>query len=114
MKRQKILDRVKRHVRRDDRVIVLAGKDRGKVGKIIRVVTKKNRVYVEKINMIKRHARPSQANPQGGIIEREGPVQISNVMVVCPGCGEPTRSKRVDLEGRRVRACKKCGEIIDR
>ncbi len=114
MSRVKLQTRTKRHVRKGDSVLVLAGKNKGKVGKILRMAPKKSRVYVEKVNMVKRHSRPTQANPQGGIVEKEGPIHISNVMLVCPGCGKPTRIKKVDLEGRRARACKKCGEIVDR
>lgn len=103
------------HVRRGDTVLVIAGKERGKRGKVLVVLPGKGRVIVEKINMIKRHQRPTQKLRQGGIIEREGPVHLSNVMVVCGKCDRPTRT-RIQLlaEGKRARACKRCGEIIDR
>lgn len=103
------------HVRRGDTVLVIAGKERGKRGKVLVVLPNKGRVIVEKVNMIKRHQRPTQKLRQGGIIEREGPVHLSNVMVVCGKCDRPTRT-RIQLlaEGKRARACKRCGEIIDR
>ena len=105
--------RPKLKIKKDDKVLVIAGKDRGKVGKVLRVLPDKGRVVVEKINMVKRHTRPS-ANSQGGILEKEAPIHISNVMLVCDKCGKPTRVGRRQLpEGRRVRFCKKCGEQLD-
>ncbi len=103
------------HVRRGDTVLVIAGKERGKRGKVLIVLPAKRRVIVEKVNMIKRHQRPTQKLRQGGIIEREGTLHLSNVMVVCSKCGRPTRTVVQALqEGKKARACKRCGEIIDR
>jgi large subunit ribosomal protein L24 len=103
------------HVRRGDTVAVLAGKERGKRGKVLRVLPETGRVLVEHVNMIKRHQRPTQRLRQGGIIEREGYIHLSNVMVVCGKCDRPARSasRRLD-DGRKVRLCKRCGESIDK
>jgi large subunit ribosomal protein L24 len=103
------------HVHRDDNVKVLAGRDRGKTGRVIRVFAKGDRVLVEKVNLVKRHTRPSQQVPQGGIVEKESPVHVSNLMVVCNKCGKPTRVAHKKLaDGKKVRLCKKCGEILDK
>jgi large subunit ribosomal protein L24 len=101
------------HVKKKDLVTVVAGKEKGKSGRILSVLPKKDRIIVEKVNMIKRHTRPNAKQRQGGIVEREGPIHISNVMLVCTKCNKPTRlASRVLDEGKRVRVCKKCGEII--
>jgi large subunit ribosomal protein L24 len=87
----------------------------GKIGTVLKVDTEKGRVIVEKVNMIKRHSRPSPQTGQGGIVEKEAPLNISNVMVVCDKCTEPTRiGKRLLEDGSKVRICKKCGEPMDR
>ncbi len=102
-------------VRRGDTVAVLAGKERGKRGKVLRVIPEQGRVLVEHVNMIKRHQRPTQKLRQGGIIEREGFVHLSNVMVVCGKCDRPARTAtQILADGRKVRVCKRCGETIDR
>jgi large subunit ribosomal protein L24 len=104
-----------RHVRRGDTVAVLAGKERGKRGKVLAVLRDKNRVLVEHVNMIKKHQRPTQKLRQGGIIEREGPIHLSNVMVVCGKCARPARtSTQTFADGRKVRVCRRCGETIDK
>ena len=96
-------------------MLVIAGKERGKRGKVLFVLPGKRRVVVEKVNMIKRHQRPTQKLRQGGIIEREGAVHLSNVMVVCGKCDRPTRTAvQIFAEGKKARVCKRCGEIIDR
>lgn len=103
------------HVHRDDNVKILAGRDRGKTGRVIRVFTKTEKVLVEKVNLVKRHTRPSQQVPQGGIVEKEAPVHVSNLMVVCNKCGKPTRVAHKKLANeQKVRLCKKCGEILDK
>jgi large subunit ribosomal protein L24 len=103
------------HVRRGDTVAVIAGRERGKRGKVLRVLPIGGRVLVEKINMIKKHQRPTQKLRQGGIIERESPLALSNVLVVCSRCDKPSRSGIKTLaDGRKVRVCKRCGESIDR
>lgn len=100
-------------LRKGDKVKVIAGKDKGKEGKVLRVVPETGRAVVEGVQMLKKHARPSQKNPQGGIVEMEGTIHLSNLMLVCPGCGEPTRVSRRRENGIRVRVCKKCGKDID-
>jgi large subunit ribosomal protein L24 len=103
------------HVRKGDTVVVLTGKDRGKRGKVLRVLPKENRVVVEGVNKQKKHQRPSPKVLQGGIITREGPIHASNVMVYCMKCHRPTRVGRVRLaDGTRARVCKACGEQLDR
>jgi large subunit ribosomal protein L24 len=103
------------HVRRGDTVSVIAGRERGKRGKVLRVLPGAGRVLVEKLNMIKKHQRPTQKLRQGGIIERESPLALSNVLVVCGRCDKPARSGVKALaDGRKVRVCKRCGEPIDR
>jgi len=101
-------------IRKGDKVRVIAGKDKGKEGKVLRAMPEKERVVVENVHMIKKATRPSQRNQQGGIIEMEGTIHVSNVMLVCPNCGEPTRAGRRRVEGTRVRVCKKCGRDIDK
>lgn len=104
----------KLNIRRDDIVKVISGKEAGKTGKVLKVLPKKNRVVVEKLNMVKRHQRPGPHSRQGGIIEKEGPIQISNLMVVCPKCTDPSpMGRRVLEDGTRMRFCKKCDEVID-
>lgn len=103
------------HVKRGDTVVVIAGKERGKRGKVLRLLPAKGRLIVEKLNMIKRHQRPTQKLRQGGIIEREGTLPLSNVMVVCTKCDRPARTRiQVLADERKVRACKRCGEIVDK
>ena len=104
----------KTHVKKGDTVEVIAGRDKGKRGKILHVLKSQNRVIVEKIHMMKRHTKPTQTNQQGGIIEREGKIHISNVMPVDPKSGKPSRVKRRRLEdGTRVRVTQRSGELLD-
>lgn len=103
-------------IRKNDNVIVIAGRDRGKRGRVLRVLPSKGRVIVEGVNFIKRHTRPNpQRNIKGGIVEREAALSASNVQIVCPDCGAPTRigSRRLD-DGRRVRFCRKCKGDVDK
>lgn len=102
------------HLKRDDRVIVLAGKEKGKKGKVLKSVPEKGGVVVEGLNLIKRHTRPSQKNPKGGIIMREATIPASNVQLVCPSCSEPTRVRRERTADGLVRYCKKCDQPIDK
>jgi large subunit ribosomal protein L24 len=103
------------HVRRGDTVGVITGRERGKRGKVLRVLLEKGRVLVEHVNMIKKHQRPTQKLRQGGIIEREGPMALSNVLVVCSRCDKPARTGiKILADGRKVRTCRRCGESIDR
>ncbi|MGH7382608.1 MAG: 50S ribosomal protein L24 [Candidatus Methylomirabilales bacterium] len=101
-------------VHKNDLVMVIAGKERGKRGKVLRVIRKRSAVVVEKINIIKRHTRPGGKTPHGGIVEREAPLHVSNVMVVCSRCDRPVRTGHSFLaDGRKVRVCKQCGEAVD-
>jgi large subunit ribosomal protein L24 len=102
------------NVRTGDKVQVIAGKDKGKEGKILSVLPFKERVTVERANMMKKATRPTQKNPTGGILEIEAPIHVSNVMLICPSCSQPTRISRRREEGARVRVCKKCGNDIDK
>ena len=103
------------HVRRGDTVGVIAGRERGKRGKVLHVLTDKGRVVVEHVNMVKKHQRPTQKLRQGGIIEREGALALSNVLVVCGRCDKPSRTgMKLLSDGRKVRSCKRCGEAIDK
>jgi large subunit ribosomal protein L24 len=101
------------HVRRGDKVRIIAGKENGKEGKVLHSYPEKQRVMVEHANMVKRATRPSQKNPQGGIMQHEGTMHVSNVMLICPNCGQPTRVGRRRENGERIRVCKKCGKDID-
>ncbi|MFT8872717.1 MAG: 50S ribosomal protein L24 [Sporolactobacillus sp.] len=101
------------HVKKGDKVQVISGKDRGKQGVILAAYPAKERVLVEGINIVKKHSKPSQAAPQGGIIEREAPIHVSNVMLVDPKTGEPTRVGHQVIDGKKVRVAKKSGEVID-
>jgi large subunit ribosomal protein L24 len=105
---------VKLHVKKDDLVMIVAGKEKGKSGKVLRVMPEKGRVLVESLNLMKRHTRPSQANQAGGIIEKEAPIDLSNVQLVCPACNKPARTgMRVLEDGSKTRFCKKCNEIVN-
>ncbi|EFM11479.1 ribosomal protein L24 [Paenibacillus curdlanolyticus YK9] len=104
----------KLHVKKDDNVIVISGKDKGKKGRVIAAYPRENRVLVEGVNIVKKHARPSQANPQGGIIEQEAAIHVSNVMHIDPKSGKVTRiGYKVLDNGKKVRIAKKSGEVID-
>ncbi len=103
--------RVKTYLRRNDRVMVIAGKEKGKVGKILKIA-KNNRAYVEGVNLVKRHLRAAPGR-SAGIVEKEASIHISNLMLVCPKCTDPVRIGRKILDdGSKVRVCKKCGEAI--
>ena len=103
------------YIKKEDKVKVIVGKDKGKIGKVLSVNRKKNRVLVEKINIVKRHSKPTSQNKQGGIVEKEMPIQWSNVMVMCNKCVTPARVKMQRLEdGKKVRVCAKCGEALDK
>lgn len=103
------------HVKKNDTVKVISGKEKGKTGKVIMVLPKKERVIIEKINFVKRHTKPKGAAGQGGIIEKEGAIHLSNVMVVCPKCDSAVRvGNKVLEDGNKVRVCKKCDEVIDK
>ncbi len=100
---------------KNDQVVVITGEDRGKTGRVLKVIREKSRVIVEKINFVKRHTKPRGQKTQGGILEREAPVHISNVMHLCPKCqtGVRVTMKRAS-DGKRERYCARCGETIPR
>jgi large subunit ribosomal protein L24 len=101
-------------IRKNDTVVIIAGKDRGKKGKVRRAFPDEDRVIVEGLNMIKRHSRAGRSARQAGIIELEAPIKVSNVMLVCEKCGEPTRvGFRFLDDGKKVRICSSCREVID-
>ena len=101
-------------IKKNDKVTILTGKEKGKIGTVLKVDAEKGRAIVEKVNMVKRHAKPGGKTAQGGIIEKEAPIHISNLLIVCGKCAEPTRvGKRLLEDGTKVRTCKKCGELMD-
>ncbi|MFC0274147.1 50S ribosomal protein L24 [Metabacillus herbersteinensis] len=102
------------HVKKGDKVMVISGKDKGKQGEILASYPKKDRVLVEGVNVVKKHSKPSQANPQGGIVSKEAPIHVSNVMPLDPKSGEPTRVGFKVVDGKKVRVAKKSGETLDK
>ncbi len=103
------------HIKKNDKVLVLSGKDKGKTGKVLRVIPEKERAIVENLNQIYKHVRPNpQKNIKGGIIQKENPLHVSKLMVVCPSCNQPTRTGSSSLgDGKHVRVCKKCRANIE-
>jgi large subunit ribosomal protein L24 len=103
-------------IRKNDNVVVISGKDRGKRGRVLRLVPSKNRLIVEGVNFVKKHTKPNPGqNVKGGIVEHEAPLHASNVQLVCPDCGAQTRiGRRVLGDGRKVRICRKCDGVVDR
>ncbi|HUV59348.1 MAG TPA: 50S ribosomal protein L24 [Desulfatiglandales bacterium] len=109
------MSKKKFYIRKNDKVMVIAGKEKGKIGTVLKVISEKEGIIVEKLNMVKRHTRPGGKGAKGGIIEKEAPINISNLMLVCGKCAEITRiGKKVLEDGSKVRFCKKCGEILDK
>lgn len=102
------------NIRKDDTVLVITGKYKGKKGKVLRAMPRDNRLVVEGVNMVKKHQKPTQDVPQGGIFDKEGPIHRSNVMLVCPRCSKPVRARFGIVGGNKVRVCRKCGEAIDK
>jgi len=101
--------------KKGDKVLVIIGEDKGKKGKIVRIFPKKMEVIVEGVNFLKKHSKPTQKVPQGGIVQQEGALHTSNIRLICNKCNTPTAIRREGIkEGKRVRVCKKCGEIIDK
>ncbi|MEK6531639.1 MAG: 50S ribosomal protein L24 [Deltaproteobacteria bacterium] len=102
-------------IRRDDQIMVIAGREKGKTGKVIRVIPEKAAVLIEKLNVVKRHQKPSQKYKHGGIVEKEAPLSISNVMILCQKCKGPVRAGiKILSDGKKVRFCKKCKEVLDK
>jgi large subunit ribosomal protein L24 len=102
------------HVKKGDKVMVISGKEKGKTGTIIAAFPKTDRVLVEGLNLVKKHMKPNQANPQGGIVSQEASIHVSNVMLIDPKSGEPTRVSYKVEDGKKVRVAKKSGETIDK
>ncbi len=100
-------------IRKGDRVRVVSGNDRGRTGRVLAVIPEKDRIIVENVNMITKHQRATQSLRQPGIIQREGTIHMSNVLPICPECDEPTRVGFDEVEGRKMRRCKECGEIFE-
>jgi len=101
-------------LKKNDKVIVLSGKDIGKIGSVLMVDSEKGRATVEKINIVKRHSKPGPNNAQGGIVEKEASIDISNLQLVCGRCAEPTRiGKKILDDGSKIRVCKKCGGALN-
>ena len=102
------------YLKKDDQVEVITGKDKGRVGKVLRVFKDKDKVVVERINMVKRHTKPSEMNQQGQIVDKEAPIHVSNIQLICPECTKTGRIGRKILEdGTKVRFCKHCTESIE-
>ena len=101
--------KAKLHVKKGDMVMVITGKDAGKKGRVLEVIPAKNRVVVEKVNIVKKHQKPTRNMPQGGIIDKESPIHSSNVMLYCTECNNVTRVSMKVTEAGKVRVCKKCG-----
>lgn len=106
-------DLKKMKIKKNDQVKVMAGKDKGKTGKVLSAFPSQDKILVEGVNFVKRHSRKSQQNPQGGIIQKEAPIHISNLQILCPRCNKPTRTGASVLsDGTKSRYCKQCQEIL--
>lgn len=102
------------NIKKGDTVVVIAGKDNGKKGKVLEVSPKTNRVVVEDVNVLSKHKKPRSAQDKGGIVKSAHPIDASNVMVVCSACGKATRIAHKDVDGKNARVCKKCGASLDK
>jgi len=102
------------HVRKNDSIMVIAGKERGKTGKVLRVIPKKSRAIIERVNMVKRHTRARGPQLPGGILEKEASIHISNLMLMCDKCNAPVRvGKKILEDGEKVRICRRCGDHLN-
>jgi len=101
-------------IRKGDTVKVIAGKDKGTTARVLMTLPESRRAIVERVNMVKKAQRPTNKQPKGGILEIEAPIHVSNLMLVCPSCSQPTRVGRTREDGVRIRTCKKCGKTIDK
>jgi large subunit ribosomal protein L24 len=102
------------HIRKNDSVMVVSGKERGKTGKVLRVNPKEDAVIIERINIVKRHTKPRGPQQSGGIVEKEASIPASNIMIMCDKCNAPVRmGRRVLADGEKVRVCRRCGEALD-
>lgn len=104
----------KSFVKKGDKVLVITGKDKGKTADVIEVSPKTNKVLVDGVNVVTKHQKPKSQQEKGGIVKKSAPIEASNVMVVCPVCGKATRVKHIELDGKTVRACKKCNASLDK
>jgi large subunit ribosomal protein L24 len=111
-----VAERIRIQIRKNDQVKVIAGKDLNKTGRVLRVLREKGRVVVEGVSFLKRHTRPNpQKQIKGGIVEREAPIHVSNVMIVCGACGKPTRiGHNILADGKKVRICRSCNSSLDK
>lgn len=112
-KNKQVTNRQKIHIKKGDTVRIITGEDRGKEGSVLRVFPDEARILIEGVNVVKRHTKPDAQNPQGSINQKEAPVDISNVQLIDPESGEPTRVGRKEKDGKMVRYAKKSGEVID-
>ena len=111
---KKPVEPVRIRLKKNDLVEVLSGKEKGKTGKVLKVLREKNQVLVENVNLVKRHTRPSPTTGKGGILEKEGPLNVAKVMLICPKCATATRFRLTTTgEGKKARVCLKCKELID-
>ena len=102
------------HIHKNDSVMVIAGRERGKTGKVLKVIANENRALIERVNLVKRHARARGPQQTGGILEREAPIHVSNLMVMCDKCNAPVRvGRKILTDGTKVRVCRHCGEALD-
>jgi large subunit ribosomal protein L24 len=102
-------------IKKNDQVMIIKGREQGKTGRVIKVIPDNGHVLIEKLNLVKRHAKPSSQYKQGGIIEKEAPLAISNVMLICDKCKGPVRARiKILDDGKKVRLCKKCGEVLEK
>ena len=102
-----------RRLRKDDTVMIIAGRERGKTGKVLRVLADEDRVLIERINLVKKHTKPRGVQQPGGIVEREAAIHISSVVPICGRCNKPTRISRRQVEGHSHRVCRRCGELLE-
>jgi large subunit ribosomal protein L24 len=101
-------------IRKNDSVMVIAGKERGKTGKVLRVVTDKDAVIVERLNIVKRHTKPRGPQQSGGIIEKEAAIHASNIMIMCDNCNAPVRmGRKILADGKKIRICRRCQEALE-
>ena len=102
-------------IKKNDTVMVIAGRERGKTGKVLRIMTAKERALIERLNLVKRHQKPRGPQSPSGIVEKEAPIHLSNLMIMCDKCNAPVRmGKRLLEDGRSVRVCRRCGDQLDR
>lgn len=101
-------------IKKGDTVLVITGKDKGKTGKVDAVYSDKNKILVDNVNVVTKHQKPKSQQDKGGIVKKTAPIEASNVMVVCPVCNKATRVAHKEIDGKKVRVCKKCGASLDK